>query len=180
MKKLLVVVDYQKDFVDGSLGFEKAKGLENRIYNKIKKYKENEDYVLFTYDTHYDNYFETREGKHLPIKHCINNTDGHELYGRIKDFKNYGDHIKKESFSIDSKILNWLDEDLVDSIEIIGIVTNLCVISNAITFQTLFKNKEITIDASCCASFDDNLHEKALDVMQGLQMNIINRNKGDK
>ena len=79
MKKLLIVVDYQNDFVNGSLGFDKAKEIENNIAGKIMKYRNDNDDIIFTYDTHYDNYLNTYEGKHLPVAHCIENTDGHKL-----------------------------------------------------------------------------------------------------
>ena len=86
MKKLLVVIDYQNDFVNGALGFKKAEELENNIYEKVNKYLENEDYILFTYDTHTEEYLNTREGRNLPIPHCIVDTKGHELYGKLKEF----------------------------------------------------------------------------------------------
>ena len=83
MKKCLIVVDYQNDFVSGSLGFEKAKTLELGIANKINSYHVNGDDVIFTLDTHYDDYMDSYEGKHLPVPHCIENTDGHKLYGSV-------------------------------------------------------------------------------------------------
>ena len=86
MKKILVVIDYQKDFVDGALGFKKAETLEEGIYNKGKENLAKGNKVVFTYDTHFDNYLETKEGKHLPVPHCYLDTDGHELYGRLKEF----------------------------------------------------------------------------------------------
>ena len=88
MNKILVVIDYQKDFVDGTLGFDEAKLLEIGIYNKVNEYLRNDHRVIFTYDTHLDNYLETREGKNLPVIHCIDKTEGHELYGDLKEFKN--------------------------------------------------------------------------------------------
>ncbi|HDK7314162.1 TPA: cysteine hydrolase [Clostridium botulinum] len=180
MNKLLVVVDYQYDFVDGSLGFLKAKELEDKIYNKVKQYKNNKEFVIFTYDTHYNDYLKTREGKALPVKHCIEGTKGHKLYGRLQEFKNYGDHFMKNTFSIEQNIIKIAKNLDIEEIELVGVATNICVISNAITFQTIFPNTKITVDASCCASFNDDLHEKALDIMEGLQMNIINRDREDK
>lgn len=190
--KLLVVVDYQKDFVDGTLGFEKAKTLENTIYDKVEKAVNNGDYVLFTKDTHYSNYLETREGKHLPIVHCLQGSDGHGLYGKLSRYEKEGyqnvKFLEKESFGLDFNGLYEIITDEnendcsierkkleFDQIELCGIVTNMCVISNAVIFQTQYPNAEITIDAENCASFDNSLHEKALDVMEGLQMNVINR-----
>lgn len=182
MKKLLIVVDYQNDFVNGSLGFPKAKELENKIYDKIMRYKNNDDYIVFTQDTHFKDYLKTREGEHLPVEHCMKGTEGHELYGKLKDIDNsfIYNYINKTSFGLDSIDIGYQIPIDIDFIEIVGVATNICVISTAITLQNYFTNTEITIDASCCASFDDYLHEKALDIMEGLQMNIINRNKGDK
>lgn len=180
MKKLLVVVDYQKDFVDGALGFDKAKSLENGIYNKIRKYLNEGNKVLFTYDTHKENYLETREGKNLPVVHCIKGTSGHELFRSIKEFKDkenvyycdkYGFGIAPEDMI---KISKELGDDL-EEIEIVGVVTNICVISNFVMFQSQYRNANIIVDASLCASFDEELHNKTLDVIEGLQGKVINR-----
>lgn len=180
MKKLLVIIDYQNDFVDGALGFEKAKTLEPFIYDKVNKYLENGEKVLFTYDTHYENYLQSREGKNLPIVHCVKGTNGHKLYGRINEFINIKNilHYEKEGFGISPKdmikIANEIGND-IDEIEIVGVVTNICVISNIVLFQSQYRNSDIIVDAKLCASFDDNLHEKALDVAEGLQVTVKNR-----
>lgn len=180
MKKLLVVVDYQKDFVDGALGFEKAKELEQGIYEKIESYLKNGDKVLFTYDTHYDNYLESREGKNLPVPHCIKNTEGHKLYGKINQFANADNilHLEKEGFGIAPKDMIKIASEIgeeIQEIEIVGLVTNICVISNAILFQSQYRNADIIVDARLCSSFDEALHKKTLDVMEGLQIKIINK-----
>ncbi len=180
MAKLLVVIDYQKDFVDGTLGFEKAVTLEQGIYDKVNKYLKNGDKVLFTYDTHYEEYLQTREGKNLPILHCIKGTNGHKLYGKIDDFSNSENtmHYEKKGFGISPEdliqIANEVGEDIKE-IELVGVVTNICVISNMVLFQSQYRNADIIVDASLCASFDDSLHEKALDVIEGLQGKAINR-----
>ncbi|WP_055669863.1 cysteine hydrolase family protein [Desnuesiella massiliensis] len=180
MKKLLVIIDYQKDFVDGTLGFEKAVTLEQGIYDKVNKYLKNGDKVLFTYDTHYEEYLQTREGKNLPVLHCIKGTDGHKLYGKINDFSNLENtmHYEKKGFGISPEdmlqIANEVGEDIKE-IELVGVVTNICVISNMVLFQSQYRNANIIVDASLCASFDDSLHEKALDVIEGLQGKVINR-----
>jgi len=180
MKKLLVVIDYQKDFVDGTLGFEKAVTLEQGIYDKVNKYLKNDDKVLFTYDTHYEEYLQTREGKNLPILHCIKGTNGHKLYGKINDFSSSENtmHYEKNGFGISPKdmlqIANEVGEDIKE-IELVGVVTNICVISNVVLFQSQYRNADIIVDASLCGSFDDSLHEKALDVIEGLQGKVINR-----
>lgn len=181
MNKLLVVVDYQHDFVEGSLGFPKAKELEQGIYNKVNKYIENGDKILFTCDTHSDDYLNTREGKMLSIKHCIKGTEGNKLYGILKVFEEKQDEniifVEKESFGISPNMMIKLQKTLgePDSIEIIGIVTNMCVISNVVTFQSQYINSDITVDASLCAGFDEELHEKALDVIESIHINVLNR-----
>lgn len=177
MKKLLVVIDYQKDFVDGSLGFKKAETLEEGIYNKVKSYLDNGNKVVFTYDTHYDNYLETREGRNLPVPHCFIGTEGHELYGRINEFKNYENtfHYNKEAFGIAPKDMIKLSEDVgkdIDEIEFVGVVSNICVISNVATFQAQYINAQIIVDSNLCASFDESLHEKAMDVAESLQARV--------
>ncbi|OOM13857.1 cysteine hydrolase family protein [Clostridium saccharobutylicum] len=178
MKKLLVVIDYQKDFVDGALGFKKAETLEEGIYNKVKSYLNNGDKVLFTYDTHYENYLETREGKSLPVPHCIINSEGHNLYGKLMEFKNSENtfHYNKESFGIAPKDMISLSKEIgedLDEIELVGVVTNICVISNVVTFQSQYINTNLIVDGTLCASFDESLHEKALDVIESLTVKVI-------
>lgn len=178
MKKLLVVVDYQKDFVNGALGFKKAETLEEGIYNKVKKYLNNGDKVLFTYDTHFENYLETREGKSLPVPHCYINTEGHELYGRLKEFVGVPNtfHYNKGTFGIAPKdmlkIVSEIGEDL-DEIEFVGVVTNICVISNVVIFQSQYINANLIVDGTLCASFDESLHNKALDVIESFGDKVI-------
>lgn len=178
MKKLLVVIDYQKDFVDGALGFKKAETLEEGIYNKVKNYLDNGHKVVFTYDTHYENYLETREGKSLPLPHCYMNTEGHELYGKLKEFLGVPNtfHYNKEAFGIGPKDMIKLASDIgddIEEIELVGVVTNMCVISNAVTFQAQYINANLTVDGTLCASFDDSLHDKALDVIEALSIRVI-------
>ena len=178
MNKLLVVIDYQKDFVDGALGFKKAETLEDGIYIKVKNYLNNGDKVVFTYDTHYENYLETREGKSLPVPHCYINTEGHELYGKLKEFVGVENtyHYNKEAFGIAPKDMLKLVSDIgmdIDEIELVGVVTNMCVISNVVTFQAQYINAELSVDGSLCASFDDSLHDKALDVIEALSVKVI-------
>ncbi len=180
MKKLLVVVDYQNDFVNGALGFEKAETLEEGIYNKVKSNLEEGNTVLFTYDTHTEDYLNTREGKNLPIKHCIDSSNGHKLYGKLQEFNNIANtfHYKKNSFGISPEdiidISNKIGDD-IEEIEFVGVVTNICVISNVIAFQSKYVNANIVVDASLCASFVDELHESALNVMESIHVKVINR-----
>lgn len=180
MKRLLVVIDYQKDFVDGALGFEKAVTLEEGIYNKINEYLKDGHKVLFTYDTHEENYLESREGKNLPVVHCIKGSEGHKLFGRLNEFQGNKNtlYYEKYGFGIAPedmvKISREIGEEL-DEIEIVGVVTNICVISNFVMFQSQYRNADIIVDASLCESFDYDLHSKTLDVIEGLQGKVINK-----
>ncbi len=176
MKKILLVVDYQVDFVSGALGFAGAELLDRPIAEKIKEYGKGN--VFYTLDTHFDNYLDTKEGKNLPVPHCIKGTAGWEVYGETKQALFDADAvcIEKRSFGIDltDETLSKLPR-AVDSVEIIGLVSNICVISNAVILNTLYSDAEITVDAALTASFDDMLNKEALDVMGGLQINVINR-----
>ncbi|ODA41041.1 cysteine hydrolase family protein [Desulfosporosinus sp. BG] len=175
MKKILVVVDYQKDFVNGSLGFDKAVTLEKGIYQKIKQYKQNSDEVVFTFDTHDDNYLQTQEGRNLPVPHCLRNTEGWDLYGEIADLcDETSKRFKKITFG-SLELADYLTSKNYASVELIGVVSNICVISNAIIAKAALPEAEIIVDASCTASFDESLNQKALDVMQGMQIKVINR-----
>lgn len=176
MKKLLVVVDYQNDFVNGTLGFEKAAALENYLEDLINEYHQKGDDVIFTYDTHYNNYLNTQEGKNLPISHCLKDTEGWQLYGKINDLAQNDKKIIKETFgSLD--LGNYLRDNVYDEITLVGVVSNICVISNAIIIKAALPEVTIIIDCNGIASNDAILEQKAIDIMANLQMKIIN-NKG--
>lgn len=173
---ILVVVDYQKDFVNGALGFKKAETLEEGIYNKVNSYLDKGNKVIFTYDTHNENYLKTREGINLPVPHCYEGTKGHELYGKLQEFEGKENtiHINKGAFGIAPEDMVKLKEELgeVNNIEILGVVTNMCVISNVVTFQSAFQSADIKVNGALSASFDDILHNKALDVIESLQVKV--------
>ncbi|MGL4570792.1 MAG: cysteine hydrolase family protein [Clostridium sp.] len=177
MGRLLVVVDYQNDFVNGALGFKEAEALEDKIFDKVSNYLQNGDKVLFTYDTHFDNYLETREGKNLAIKHCISGSEGHALYGKLKEFKDVDNtiHYNKEAFGISPASMISLYEKIgeLEDIEFVGIVTNMCVISNVVMFQSQYNNANIIVDGRLCSSFNMELHNKSLDIIEGLQVKVI-------
>ena len=176
MKRLLVVVDYQKDFVDGSLGFEGAELLDGPIASKIHEYKARSDEVIFTMDTHGPSYMELQEGKKLPIVHCQNGTDGWKVYGETGKLQQDAMTICKHTFgSFDLAMMAM--EKGYDSIELVGLVSNICVITNAILLKTAQPEAEIIVDASCTASANAKLHEEALDVLEGLQVTVVNRRK---
>lgn len=172
MKKCLVVVDYQNDFVSGSLGFEKAKELDSEIAKLIKKYHNNSDDVVFTLDTHYDDYMNTIEGKSLPVPHCIKGTIGHNLYGKVSHSVKESDLLfEKNTFGSD-KLFEYLKNNRYSSIELVGVVTNICVISNAVIAKTAQPETEIIVNKNLVASNDDKLNDEALSVMSSFQIKI--------
>ena len=173
MKKLLVVVDYQNDFVDGALGFDGAEALDPIIAEKIARYRENGDRVVFTFDTHADDYLETQEGKKLPIAHCIRGGEGWELFGETAKAKGDDLSFEKEGFG-SAALFDWLRENPFESIELCGLVLNICVISNAVLAKTAQPEAEIIVDARACASADKDIAEKTLDVLSGIQVTVLN------
>ena len=181
MKKVLVVVDYQKDFVDGALGFESAKNLDAGIAQLMREYAKDENgLIACTFDTHYPNYLETQEGKKLPVEHCIIDTDGWKLYGEVEDveimYPMKCTRIKKPTFGSTELVryLTKVDKELggIESITLVGVVTNMCVISNAVVAKAACPEAEIIIKKDLVDSFDKELHQKALDVMASMQMTI--------
>ena len=174
MKKMLLVVDFQKDFVDGSLGFQKAVELDKEIANRIKQAKKDGEIIIFTMDTHKPDYLETQEGKTLPVEHCIEGSDGWKLYGETGKTIENPTYVKKPTFGglgLIEVLKPYENENL--EIEICGVVTNMCVISNAVICKATLPESPITINSKLCASFDDVLHAKAIDVMESMQMKII-------
>lgn len=175
MKKCLIIVDYQNDFVTGSLGFEGAKALDKRIAEKAALYRQNGYDVIFTLDTHDENYLDTREGRYLPVSHCLKGTDGHDLYGTVGKEASPDDKVfAKNTFGSD-ELFDYLRENPYSSIELAGVVTNICVISNAVLAKTAQPETDMTVDALCVASNDEKLHNAALDVMESLHIDIKNR-----
>ncbi len=174
MKNILIVVDYQNDFVNGALGFPNADELDVHIAQKVLEYGEGN--VFYTLDTHYEDYLDTREGKNLPISHCIKGTFGHEIFGETKKSleKINAKGFEKLSFGlkITDEIAKILPEN-VDTIELCGLVSNICVISNAVIFQTHYPLAQIIVDKKLTASFDEDLNQKTFDVLKGLQVKVI-------
>lgn len=172
MKRLLVVVDFQNDFVCGSLGFEKAKELEKVILEKINEYK-NDD-IIFTLDTHENDYLSTIEGKHLPIKHCIKGTSGHEIYGKIKEISKNYPCIEKETFA-SKELLHFIENKpfTYESIEICGLVSDICVISNAIIAKAASPKSKILVDKKATSSANLKMQEMVFKVMQNLHIEVI-------
>jgi nicotinamidase-related amidase len=169
MSKTLIVIDMQKDFIDGSLGSKEAAAIVPNVKRKINEYVKNHDTVIFTRDTHDRNYLCTNEGRHLPVVHCIKDTNGWKIPSEIDIPDRL--HIDKPSFGW----IYWKEVDAnvhFDSIEIVGLCTDICVVSNALILKALFPDMEITVDASCCAGVTPESHAAALQTMKMCQINI--------
>ena len=170
MKRLLIVVDYQNDFVCGSLGFDKAKELEKGILEKIAKYQNDE--IIYTLDTHFDDYLTTSEGKSLPFPHCIKGTVGHRLYGGLAGALKGKLCFEKNTFP-SLEMAKYLEGKDFDTIELCGLVSNICVLSNAVMAKSACPNSEIIVDSSLTAAADEEIHQKSLDVMKGLFIKVL-------
>lgn len=175
--KIMVIVDCQKDFIDGSLGTPEAQAMIPRLVEKIKAEPESTLYV-FTRDTHDADYLTTAEGKQLPVEHCIKGTSGWEIDTRLAElFANVPVCIDKPTFG-STALLSFLediymniDEEGVDEIEFVGLCTDICVISNALMAKAQFYNSTpISCDATCCAGVTPEKHAAALEVMKSCQI----------
>lgn len=181
--KTLIVIDMQNDFIDGSLGTPEAQAIVPKVKKKIEEYISRGEQIIYTRDTHWENYFETREGKKLPIMHCYYGTDGWQIRSELMPSDTYEKFyvLNKETFGSDD--LCWAFRALVttpngefnvEEIELVGLCTDCCVVSNAILLKTGYSNKcEITVDASCCAGTTPENHKAALQVMKCCQINVV-------
>ena len=177
MNRYLFVIDYQNDFVDGALGFPGAEKLDESIAAKVREYGKGK--VLFTRDTHFGNYLQTREGKNLPVEHCIKGSFGWEVYGETAKAlaEVEAEAIDKLVFGMDvtDPATAAVLPESADEIELVGLVSNICVVSNAVVLQSKYPEATIIVDAECTDSFDKALHEKVLDVLAGFQVKVMNR-----
>lgn len=180
MQKILVVVDMQHDFIDGSLGSETAKNVVlPNVINKILQNRKNHEALIFTRDTHSKSYIETFEGKNLPIEHCIKNTDGWQIH---KDIQNLPVSFIEKCITLDKPTFGSIDlknaiKELVENddfeIEICGLCTDICVVSNALILRTLFPETKISVDSKATSGTNDEAYKAALTVMQCCQIEII-------
>ena len=165
MKRTLIVVDMQNDFIDGSLGTKEAQAIVGNVKKKIEQYRANGDEIIFTRDTHQADYLQTPEGKELPVEHCIEGTHGWEIAEGI-DLPDCL-HIDKPTFGW----TKWNQYDF-ETIELVGLCTDICVVSNALILKAYFPEAEISVDASCCAGVTPESHEAALTTMKMCQIQI--------
>ena len=176
MKKILVVIDMQNDFIDGALGTPEAVAIVENVKAKILSYpKEN---VFATRDTHHQYYMDTQEGRNLPVPHCIRGTDGWQIRPEIAELI-FPDHIiDKPTFGSTQlaklmEVLERREEDGIE-IELVGLCTDICVVSNALLLKASMPETPISCDASCCAGVTPAKHEAALETMHSCQIQIIN------
>ena len=173
MKHLLIVVDIQKDFVDGALGTAEAVAM---IENAAKKIREFDGDIFVTYDTHSENYMESAEGAKLPVPHCIKGSDGWELNGTVALALADKKYTAVEKITFGSVDLPKLVKEAVGDedfdITLIGLCTDICVVSNALILKANFPEKEIYVDASCCAGVTVETHNAALATMKMCQINV--------
>ncbi|MCR5336957.1 MAG: cysteine hydrolase [Lachnospiraceae bacterium] len=169
MKEVLIVVDMQNDFIDGSLGSKEAALIVDNVKDKIQSYLDAGKKVIFTKDTHPENYLETYEGKHLPVVHCVKDTQGWQISSSLPWDDTLCSAVEKGTFGF----LAWKDllSDVTD-IEICGLCTDICVISNALILRAIYPEKDIYVDAKCCAGVTPELHEAALKVMASNQIEV--------
>lgn len=168
--KVLCVIDMQKDFIDGALGTNEAQEIVENVKNKILSYKAVSEQVIFTRDTHKENYMETLEGKNLPVPHCIEGTDGWEISGVLPT--DGCKIIDKPTFG-SMELADYVSELCgVEEIELIGLCTDICVISNALLLKAKMPEIKIIVDSSCCAGVTPQSHNNALEAMKMCQIEI--------
>ncbi len=175
LRKCLIVVDMQRDFIDGALGFEQAFDVIEPIKEKILIAREEGIEVIFTQDTHHENYLNTEEGKNLPVEHCVEGHVGHEIYPEIQPLIRTSDKIFKKPTFPSLELGNYLKNQAFEEVELCGLVSNICVLSNAVIVKAALDNAHIIVDQNATRSFDESLHEASLDVMEGLHIEIKNR-----
>ena len=166
MRKTLIVVDMQKDFIDGTLGTKEALAIVDNVKAKIAEYEKQGGQIIFTRDTHQTNYLETNEGKNLPVEHCIEGTDGWELWDGLE--VPGAICINKPTFGY----LGWKEYDL-EEVELVGLCTDICVVSNALLIKAMYPEIKVKVDASCCAGVTPESHAAALTTMRMCQVEVI-------
>lgn len=175
--KVLVVIDMQKDFITGALGTKEAEAIISKVQDKIAAYRSQGHPVIFTRDTHNENYLETEEGRNLPVVHCVCGTPGWEIASELT----VADSVIMNKPTFGSVALaeyikeQYAKEDAVQlELELIGICTDICVISNVILLKAFFPEANITVDASCCAGVTPQSHRNALEAMKMCHIKITN------
>ncbi len=170
MKKLLVVVDMQKDFIDGSLGTKEAEAIVPNVQKKIEEYVNAGQEVVFTLDTHFEDYLDTQEGRKLPVRHCIRGTDGWRLWEKLEGFE--GKRFEKGTFG-SVECGDYAAHGGYDIVELVGLCTDICVISNAMVIKAMAPELTVQVDERCCAGVTPESHKNALEAMKMCQIEIL-------
>ena len=168
--KALIVVDYQNDFLDGSLAFPEAKSIESKIAEKISKAESEGSEIIFLKDCHSEHYLDTQEGRKLPIVHCTTER-GRDIYGSIKEMSIGHKIIEKDSFG-SKELLLYLEEKGYSELEFCGIMSDICVITNVIVAKTALPEAEISVDSCAIATNSAKKHEAAIEVMKSIQIDV--------
>lgn len=168
---VLVVVDMQNDFIDGALGTKEAQAILPKVVEKVRGF---DGKIVFTRDTHEEDYLHTQEGRKLPVKHCIRDTDGWQIHETLQPFclNQPVDKVTFGSVDLGNQMLQWNREETIISIELIGLCTDICVISNALLLKAFLPETEIAVDAACCAGVTPDSHERALQAMEACQITV--------
>lgn len=166
MNRILIVVDMQNDFVSGSLGTAEAKSIVDNVRAKLESFDGD---VIFTRDTHNENYLKSNEGKHLPVEHCIKGSYGWEIIDELKPYVNKV--IDKPTFG-STELIDYLKTKNYDSFELCGLCTDICVVSNALLIKANFYEDEVSVDSACCAGVTVESHNAALKTMQMCQIEV--------
>ncbi|RGD94587.1 cysteine hydrolase [Clostridiales bacterium AM23-16LB] len=172
MKQILIVVDMQNDFIDGALGTKEAAAIVPKVEDKIRNF---DGEVFFTRDTHETWYLETQEGKNLPVPHCIRGTEGWQIRKEL-DALRKTDPIDKETFGstdLAADLLALHEDEEIGSITLVGLCTDICVISNALLIKATLPEVPIYVDAACCAGVTPESHENALKAMEACQIKVM-------
>ena len=173
MQKILIVVDMQNDFIDGSLGTAEAVAIVPAVAEKIRAF---DGTVLFTRDTHQADYLQTQEGRNLPVEHCIEGSEGWQIRDGLTALRPESLIVDKPTFGsvgLGTMLFDLNEKDPIESIELIGLCTDICVISNALLVKAFLPEVPVFVDASCCAGVTPESHRNALAAMQSCQIHII-------
>ena len=173
MRKLLIVIDMQNDFIDAALGTKEAVSIVDAVKEKIRSYPAED--VIATMDTHGENYMDTQEGKYLPVPHCIRGTEGWKIRPDIEELLKGAKIYEKPTFgsvkmAADLKALSEKEEI---ELELIGLCTDICVASNALLLKAVMPEVKISVDPACCAGVTPEKHEAALETMRSCQIQVL-------
>ena len=173
MQKLLVVVDMQNDFIDGALGTKEAVAIVPNVKEKIENF---EGTVLFTRDTHFDNYMDTQEGHNLPVAHCIKDTEGWQIRSELEALRQTEaiDKLTFGSSELPEVLAKLNEENPIEEITFVGLCTDICVISNVMVIKAFFPEIPVVVDAACCAGVSPETHKNALEAMKVCQVKVEN------